>query len=137
MYRKEIRTLLLRVASSSKAKFGSFELEMAPAHSNQPAPVLEKIANVDPITGVHVIDGKQYVDCHFNNATLRFGGTKPVSFIHCQFGDVRWEMDGPAALTLQFLSAMYRGAGDGGKQLVERTLDQIRQGKHLGKGPEV
>ena len=43
--------------------------------------------------------------------------------------DVKWTFDGPGSLTYSFLMALYHGGGEGGRQLVENTFDQIRKGQ--------
>ncbi len=73
-----------------------------------------------------VLDGNQYVKCVFENCVLVFMATGPVGLTNCTFINVRWTLEGAAALTMQFLKALYQGAGEGGQQLVESLFAQIR-----------
>jgi hypothetical protein len=73
------------------------------------------------------LDGNEFIRCRFENTTLVFSAKGPVSMVDCTFANnVAWTFEGPAALTLAFLNALYHGAGDGGKQLVESTFANIR-----------
>jgi hypothetical protein len=47
--------------------------------------------------------------------------------VDCTFKDVKWTFDGSAALTLKFMNGLYHGMGDEGKQLVEKTFENIRR----------
>jgi hypothetical protein len=51
-----------------------------------------------------------------------------VALENCTFDNVTWSFSGPAANTVNFLRALYHGAGEGGKKLVEDTLQNIRKG---------
>jgi len=76
-----------------------------------------------------VLDGTQYVKCVFDNCELVFGATGPVGLANCTFINVRWTLEGAAALTMQFLKGLYQGAGKGGQELVENLFRQIRGGR--------
>jgi hypothetical protein len=71
-----------------------------------------------------VVDGKRYVNCTFHGTTLIFRGERAVMFESSTFGDVRWRLEGPAALTLNFLRALAT-SGEVGKTLVLNTLSQV------------
>ncbi len=71
------------------------------------------------------LDGKRYVKCSFRGSTLVFKGYNPVSFSETAFLDVNWKLDGPAALTIDFLTGLYRSS-DIGRNLVENTVNRIR-----------
>lgn len=77
------------------------------------------------------LDGNEFLDCTFENAELVFGARGPVGLSGCQFINCRWTFDGPAADTLSFLSALYRG---GARDLVESTFMNIKTGA-LSKKP--
>lgn len=74
-----------------------------------------------------VLDGKQYISCVFENCELVFAATAPVGLTNCTFKDVRWTLEGAAALTMQFLAGLYHGAGKGGQDLVENTFAAIKK----------
>jgi len=73
------------------------------------------------------LDNNEFVACHFKNCRLEFGGTGPVSMSNCNFDNISWEFSGPAENTLRFLKGLYHGMGEGGRQLVEATFDDIRK----------
>lgn len=78
-------------------------------------------------SGVKVnLDGQTFKDCKFDNCVLEFSATSPVSLVGCTFNDVRWVFEGPAALTIGFLKALYSGMGPPGQQLVEGVFKSIR-----------
>jgi len=128
LFHREVRTLLQRIAATSRAKLGSLELEISSDKPGQPSLPLERIEGKEYRTGVVELDGKEFVRCKFEGVTLRFNATMPVSLQSCSFADVRWELAGPAALTLKFLTGLYAGAGEGGKALVEATFTNVRKG---------
>lgn len=45
----------------------------------------------------------------------------------CVFDDCSWRLQGPADMTVNFLRHLYQGMGPGGRELVERTFDEIRR----------
>ena len=128
LYHRELRTLLSRLATSSKAKFGSLEIEMAPLASKD-AVTLQRVSGQVFHAQRIQLDGKHFESCQFEQTTLVFSGTGPVGLENCIFSGVRWEFSGSAQLTLEFMSGLYQGAGEGGSQLIERTFDNVRQGK--------
>jgi hypothetical protein len=72
------------------------------------------------------LDGNHFRACTFQDCRLEFGGSDLVGMVECSFTDCVWAFVGPAANTLSFLSALYRGLGPEGAQLVERTFENIR-----------
>jgi len=78
-----------------------------------------------------LLDGKHFMGCKFNGSTMEFGATAPVGMIRCGFTDVKWEFTGAASLTINFMTGLYRGAGEGGRELVENTFASIRKGKKV------
>jgi hypothetical protein len=74
-----------------------------------------------------ILDGKRFLRCVFKKSTLVFQGKQPVVFSDTTFLDVNWRLDGPAALTINFLSAL-RNTGDVGRILIDNTLKQIFMG---------
>lgn len=80
------------------------------------------------------LDGDEFIRCRFNDCLLVFTGEGPIVMDGNVFGPaVKWTFDGPAARTLQFLAALYHGAGDGGRGLVEETFATIRRSRPSNK----
>lgn len=75
-----------------------------------------------------LVDGYHYHNCCFNQCKIVFRATEPVKFDGCVFNECIWEFDGPAENALLYLSALYNGLGEGGKELVEGVFESIRQG---------
>lgn len=74
------------------------------------------------------LDGNTFTGCTFRNCRVVFRATAPCTLNANVFKEnVQWTLDGPAALTLQFLRAMYHGMGSGGRDLVEHTIEQVRR----------
>jgi hypothetical protein len=70
-----------------------------------------------------VVDGREFHHCTFNRCQLTYNGGVPPTFVGCSFADCTWLFDGPAGRTVEFLRAMYHGMGDGGRDLIEQTLN--------------
>ena len=128
LYRREIRLLLQRVATTSKARFGSLEIEMSDGQVGSPKTKLERVEGKSFTTGIVDLDGKEFVKCRFEDVVLRFSASQTIALHGCQFSGVNWEVAGAAALTLKFLGGIYSGAGPGGKELIEKTFENIRSG---------
>ncbi len=79
------------------------------------------------------IDGNQYIGCVFQSCTLQYGGFGDVKLKGCQFKKCSWSFVDAAARTVQFMSSLYHGAGEGGKDLIEKTFKNIREGRRLPK----
>lgn len=79
------------------------------------------------------LDGNEYLNCKFKRVELIFSAIAPVGLIGCDFDGCRWVFNGPAQQTLEFMSAMHNGNADGGRELIEKTFDNIRMGgAHAG-----
>ncbi|WP_083870923.1 hypothetical protein [Marinobacter santoriniensis] len=76
--------------------------------------------------GTVQLDNNSFTACTFDNCALEFGGTGPVELNECSFNNVQWIFTGAAKNTLNFLHGMYSGMGEGGRQIVEATFDNIR-----------
>jgi hypothetical protein len=72
------------------------------------------------------LDFNEFKDCTFKDCTLSYLGYGLFTLNGCRFENVAWRFGGAAANTIAFLTAMYHGAGEGGRALVERTLENIR-----------
>ena len=77
-----------------------------------------------------LLDGNTFSGCTFRNCRLVFKGMSPVSMMVNQMEGVHWVMEGPAAATIAFMTAIYHGAGEGGRELIEQTFANIRRGSH-------
>ena len=78
------------------------------------------------------LDGASFYGCRFERCTFIFSGVNPCALEGCAFGPgCQWEMEGPAKNTLEFLTALYRG---GAKEMIDATIDAVRQGRPT-KGP--
>jgi hypothetical protein len=74
-----------------------------------------------------VLDGNDYDNCTFTNCEVVFSGTASVALNGVTFNDCRWTFDGPAGMTITFMTALYKA---GLTDLVEQTFDNIRRGAH-------
>src|SRR6266508_1854436 len=72
--------------------------------------------------------GMRFEDCHFIQCQFIYQGDPFVDFTNCTFKQCDWVVDGPAENTLVFLSKVYRGFGDEGRNLVESVFNSIRDG---------
>lgn len=80
------------------------------------------------------LDNHHYKSCQFSNCNMVFKGKGRVALEQCEFSDVRWHFTDYAGHSIGFLAAMYTGFGDGGKQLVESTFENIRKGLYNKEG---
>jgi hypothetical protein len=69
------------------------------------------------------LDGGSFYSCTLRRCTLVYSGLLPVIFEGGIMDACKWEFNGPAMNTIQFLSAMYKG---GSAELVESTFRAIR-----------
>jgi hypothetical protein len=72
------------------------------------------------------LDFASYENCRFEHCTLVYSGYGPISMSGCSFIEVKWVFADAAENTLRFLTAMYHGGDEGGRQLVEQTFNSIR-----------
>ena len=72
-----------------------------------------------------VLDGNDYLNCTFTNCEIVFRGTASVSLHGINFNDCRWTFDGPAGLTINFMTALYQA---GVTELIDGTFENIRRG---------
>lgn len=72
------------------------------------------------------LDGNGYHGCQFIDCTLVYCGGESPKLMECLFQSSRWEFDGAAAATVNFMRGLYHGAGEGGKRLIEETFNLIR-----------
>ncbi len=74
------------------------------------------------------LDGNSFEGCAFDGCRIVFSGKAPCELIDCTFNNSPFAFEGPAALTVDFLTKMYRVAGP----MIEATLQNIRAGRHPG-----
>lgn len=74
-----------------------------------------------------VLDFNEFESCVFHRCKVIYHGHSGTAIEGCEFRNVEWSVEGPAALTLTFLK-MLHGSGGGLQELVEATLNNIRTG---------
>lgn len=74
------------------------------------------------------LDSNEFINCIFKDCILTYGGNGRVTLNNCSFFNVKWTFTAAAADTIRFLSALYRGSGQGGRKLVETTFENIKKG---------
>jgi len=75
------------------------------------------------------LDGNQYINCTFRRCQLQFGGLASVTLESCNFNQCSWTFTEAAARTVNFMIGLYHGTGKGGRDLVEKTFENIRKGR--------
>jgi len=75
------------------------------------------------------LDGNHYVNCTFKRCKLQYGGLATVSLENCNFHQCSWTFTDAAARTVNFMEGLYHGTGEGGRELIEKTFDNIRKGR--------
>jgi len=73
------------------------------------------------------LDGNTFIGCSFANCVLVYGGGPLPVMINNSIKDVQWSFAEAASNTVQFMNAIYHGMGEGGRQLIEQTIDNIRK----------
>lgn len=66
------------------------------------------------------LDGRRFVGCHFNGATLHYEASGPVELNGCLFMDCNWSFDGAASETIAFLRGLSQTRG--GWELIDSIL---------------
>lgn len=74
------------------------------------------------------LDGNQYIRCTFQGCTLQYGGSEIPTLKDNEFNRCKWEFTDAAERTIKFMIGLYRGAGEGGRELIEQTFKNIRRG---------
>ena len=77
------------------------------------------------------LHGKFFHNCTFTNCELVFDGDRPPTFKDNKFVDSVFVFTGHATRTLYLLSNIYH-AGEGGKEVIEKTFADIREHKLHG-----
>jgi hypothetical protein len=73
------------------------------------------------------LDFCNFRKCKFDGCTMVYGGYGPVALINCSFSDTKWKFVDAAANTVGFMKGIYHGAGAGGRQLIDHTIEGIKQ----------
>ena len=71
------------------------------------------------------LHGKTFRDCTFEHCELVFDGDRPPTFSNNRFVDSVFVFTGSATRTLYLLSHIFH-AGDGGREVVEKMLTDLR-----------
>ena len=74
------------------------------------------------------VDGEVFERCVFDRCQIVYRATEYVQFHDCTFNNCDWVFSDGADLTLVYLSALYRGLGPQGQDLIETIFQQIRTG---------
>ncbi len=74
-----------------------------------------------------VLDFHEYNSCEFTDCRFVVLGYGPFSLNQCEVKNCEFTFAGPAASVIQTMSTIYK-IGDQGKNLIEGTFEQIRQG---------
>jgi len=74
------------------------------------------------------VEGIHFLRCKFIECQIIYSARDDVAFEDCSFIECSWTFDGPAEETLVFLSELYNGLGQQGRELVESVFQSIRTG---------
>lgn len=77
------------------------------------------------------LDFNEFIDCKFVECNIIYHGYGPVKLEGCSFENIRWSFSDAAAKTLNFMSGLYAGGGEGAKKLIETTVKNIITGQYL------
>jgi hypothetical protein len=75
-----------------------------------------------------IVEGIHFLRCKFIECQIIYSAKDDVAFEDCNFVECNWTFDGPAEETLIFLSELYNGLGEQGRDLVESVFQSIRTG---------
>jgi hypothetical protein len=88
---------------------------------NGPQVIVKQTFGKDPAVR---ICGKMFRDCKFEGTTLIFDGSAPATFASCDTPQFRFQFEGAALNTIEFLRALH-GGGPGARQFVESVIATI------------
>ena len=77
------------------------------------------------------LHGKSFSGCTFSNCKLVYDGDRSPTFSNNTFIETQFIFSGAALRTLYFLGNMYH-AGEGGKEVIDQTFTDIREGNVHG-----
>jgi hypothetical protein len=73
-----------------------------------------------------LLDGTGFSNCTFRRCRMIYTGEAVPRFEACDVEDrVELVLSGPAANTMKLLSLLYHAGGSGGRETVERVVDQL------------
>ncbi len=73
------------------------------------------------------LHGKSFRGCTFTDCELVYDGDRSPTFANNRFIDTKFVFTGASLRTLYFLGNMYH-AGEGGKEVIEKTFTDIMNG---------
>lgn len=73
------------------------------------------------------LDGNQYVGCTFRRCRLQFGGLADTTLSNNAFHECSWLFTDAAERALNFMANLYHGAGEGGREMIDQTFENIHQ----------
>jgi hypothetical protein len=76
------------------------------------------------------VDGQEFIKCTFQGCDMVYSGGVTPRMQNCELVDCRWGFDGAALRTIMFMTALYADFGEGGRRVMEETLENIRRGEH-------
>jgi hypothetical protein len=76
-----------------------------------------------------LLDGNEFIDCHFDHCTMIYGGGTLPDIVNCSFKNPNWSLVKAASNTLELLTLFYHNL-EGGKQLIENTFNYIRHSEN-------
>jgi hypothetical protein len=73
-----------------------------------------------------VLDGNSYMQCSFTECNMVYRGGQIPQIRGCRIERCRWIWEEGAIRTIQFLKGIYSGLGQGGRELVDDVVKEIR-----------
>ncbi len=130
LFYSPIKSVLL--SQSGKIVMGPSGLEVSVENildkENNPEKEIDKIIGEVFHSRTVDIDNKEFINCKFINSTLRYSANGPFVMTGSSLEGSKFSLAGPASTTLKYLSEVYQGFGSDGKQFIEDTFENIRQG---------
>jgi hypothetical protein len=80
----------------------------------------------DFVNATEVLDGNTYTQCTFTDCNIVYRGGEIPIIAGCRLERCRWIWEESALRTIQFLKGIYSGMGQGGRQIVEDVLKEVR-----------
>lgn len=72
------------------------------------------------------LDGNLYRNCRFEGVIIRYSGDGDVGLQGCFFEGCTLALDGAAARTISYLTAIHGGLGDWGRRNVDNLIRAIQ-----------
>lgn len=140
--RKELARLLKNLSELTfqKVRVGGIEIDVAPTakppigsdpglpdeRAGLPALPLQDIRDKTFLGDRVLLDGKNFVNCHFKGCSFEYRGEQLFGLQHCTFDSFPLHFSGPAANVTATLESLYKGMGPEGQKLVEGYIASIR-----------